>query len=183
MPGLTPNQSYPYPLYTEAMDPATQIQALATAVDTSIVAVNNTITAATTRVLAQALGSAAQSIPNAVSTAMQFNTETFDSDNMINLGTDNTLLTVTVAGSYLIVAECEWAANATGSREIFVVWSGGGPQYNYATRAVTGDVTRTNIGEVYRASIGQTFRINVIQSSGAALNSTLRRVSAIRVSS
>jgi hypothetical protein len=182
MPGLTPAWSLPYPLYTEPVNGAAQIQALAEQADDSLVAIQANITAASTRVLAQATGTNLQSIPNAASTAMQYNTETFDSDNMINLGTDNTVITVTVAGIYLVVAECEFAANATGSRELFIVWSGGGAQFNYASRAVTGDVTRMNVAQTFNATIGQTFRANVFQSSGAALNSSFRRFSAVRVS-
>lgn len=183
MPGLTPGWSLPYPLYTEPVNGAAQIQALAEQADDSLVAIQANIAAASTRVLAQATGNVAQAVANNTSTALQYNVEDFDPNNMINLGADNTVITVTVAGDYLVIAEVEWAANATGTRDTILIWSGGaGLQFNYATRAVTGDVTRVTVSEVFKATVGQTFRANVIQTSGGALNSSFRRFSATRVS-
>src|SRR5574339_657235 len=118
MPGLTPNQSFPYPLYT---DPAgsgpAQIQALADAVDDAIVAQQTAIANAVNRKRALISSTVVQAIPNGVDTNGTFATVDFDNDTMANMGVDNTALTVKTAGLYLIEGEANFVLNATGSRQ------------------------------------------------------------------
>lgn len=182
MPGLTTPQNYPYPLYTEAANGAPQIQALAEAIDDSIVAAQATITAATSRKLCRATGTVGEAVPNNVLTTVTYSTEDADTDNMINLGVNNTIATVVTAGHYLVIGEIQFNTNATGDRVVNIVWSGGGSQINLRSRAVTGDVTRMVVSEVFNATVGQTFSIQVLQNSGGVLNTTFRRIAAVRVS-
>lgn len=182
MPGLTTPLNYPYPLYTEAANGAPQIQALAEAIDDSIVAAQATIADASNRKLCRASGFAAQIIPTGVDTILTYTTEDSDTDNMLNLGVNNTIATVNTAGHYLVMGEVEFDVNATGDRYMHIVWSGGGFLINLRTRAVSGDLTRFSVSEVFNATAGQTFHLQVFQNSGVALNTTVRRISCIRVS-
>lgn len=182
MPGLTSPQNYPYPLYTEAANGAPQIQALAEAIDDSIVAAQATISAASNRKQGRASSGVNQSIPNNVFTTMTYTTENSDTDNMINLGVNNTIITVNTAGHYLVTGEVEFASNATGDRSLVVVWSGGGFLVNKRIRAVNGDATRFTVSELFNATVGQTFSLQCFQNSGGALNSTFRQIAAVRVS-
>lgn len=182
MPGLTSPQNYPYPLYTEANNFPAQFQAFADAVDDSIVAAQTTIAAALARKQASASAVVNQSIPNAVLTTLTYTTEDSDTDNMINLGVSNTLVTVQTAGHYLVIGEVEYASNATGERSLRVSWSGGPGGLNKTVGAVNGAVTRLIIAEHINATVGQTFVLNTLQNSGGALNSTFRRIQAIRIS-
>lgn len=182
MPGLTSPQNYPYPLYTEAANGAPQIQALADAIDDSIVAAQTTISNATNRKQCRASAVVNQSIPDNVFTTLTYTTENADTDNMINLGVNNTIATVNTAGHYLVTVECEFAANATGDRSVIIIWSGGGFTVNKRVRASSVSITRFVVSEVFNATVGQTFSGQAFQNSGGALNSTVRRITAVRVS-
>ena len=184
MPGFTSPQNYPYPLYTEANDGPAQIQALATAIDGSIVTAQNTIARARNRPTAHVTGNVVQSIPNNVSTPMQFNVEDFDTDNMFNLGGSNTDAVVVTPGIYLITGEVRFVSNATGEREI-TIWRSGSAvaRGGVKVKSVTGQPTTIQAtGLVELFTPGLIFHLECLQTSGGALNSDLRRFSLTRVS-
>lgn len=182
MPGLTSPLNFPYPLYTEANNGPAQIQALATAIDGAVTTAQSNTALAVTRKRGAASETANQSIPNAVSTALTYGTEEFDNDNMINLGVNNTLITATTAGIYLVEVTCLFAMNATGDRELDIAWSGGGGNVGIQSKAVAADVTRLSASFLFKATAGQTFQSLVQQSSGGALNVSTRRFTAVRLS-
>jgi hypothetical protein len=69
---------------------------------------------------------AAQTITTALSTAIEFNTESFDSDAFHDNTTNNTRITIPAAmgGYYMIGAQIEFTANATGDRRVFIMKNG-----------------------------------------------------------
>ena len=58
----------------------------------------------------------AQTIPNATPTDLVYDTVAFDTAGMVNLGADDRILTVTVAGLYLVQCSTQWIYNGTGGR-------------------------------------------------------------------
>jgi hypothetical protein len=58
------------------------------------------------------------SINNTTHTAVAFTAEDFDTDTMHDNATNNTRITFTTAGKYIIIANVSWASNATGIRQI-----------------------------------------------------------------
>lgn len=51
---------------------------------------------------------------------INFDSETFDTDTMHDTVTNNTRLTATTAGKYLVIGQMEFAANATGERRLSI---------------------------------------------------------------
>lgn len=115
----------------------------------------------------------AQSIPTAVGTLLAFNSERFDTDAIHDVTTNNSRLTCKTAGKYLIFANVEFAANATGVRYINIALNGAtviGSQ-----TSLSSDVTipaRINASVIYDLAVNDYIEVNVYQDSGGALNVT-----------
>ena len=185
MPGLTPNQLYPYPLYTEPANPAGQIQALAEAIDDSFVAVQAIVTTALSRPGAFVTGSVVQSIPNAGATVMTFDVEVFDTANLFNLGVSNTNAVVPVGGNgyYLMVGRVRFATNATGDRNVRFTKNGAAVTSGYNSRAVTAGVETEHLHwEFVSVVAGDILRLEAAQSSAGNLNVDLKQFGLIRMS-
>lgn len=183
MPGFTSPQNFPYPLYT---DPAgsgpAQIQAFADAVDDAIVAQQTAITNAKERKRGEAESSAVVAIVNNTLTNATFTTELFDNDNMVNLGVDNTAVTATTAGLYLVTGTVRWAANAAGSREVNITLNGSNVGGIRAQFSALPSQSQNDISMLVYATAGQIFRLAVLQTSGGNLNIDYRRLGAVRLS-
>lgn len=181
MPGLTSPQNYPYPTYEEANNPPQQIKDLADAINFTLVATQNQVTAALTRKNCSIAAPTNQSIPNNAYTNATFTTELLDNDNMVNLGVDNTLITIVTAGVYVLSCDTSWPLNATGNRGArFIV--GGNNAGGIATETVNADTANLSATMIMYALAGTTVRLQLFQNSGGALNSTQRRFSAVRMS-
>lgn len=74
--------------------------------------------------MAKVRNSGAFSIPNGVFTAMTWDTEDVDSDNMHSTSTNTSRLVAVTPGWYLVTANVEMAANATGARFIRLLVDG-----------------------------------------------------------
>ena len=98
------SRGYTYPLYTDPMDPAPQLQDLATDVDTDMQALADLIAAARDRPSVRITGGATpdQSIAPNTDTLATFSTEQFDNDNMADIATNNTRIQLNQSGIYLI---------------------------------------------------------------------------------
>jgi len=68
--------------------------------------------------------SVTQSIPNAVYTAITWDTEVYDTDTMHDNVTNNTRITFTTAGTYLITLNAMWGSSGTGARRIVIEKNG-----------------------------------------------------------
>lgn len=183
MPGFTSPQNFPYPLYT---DPAgsgpAQIQAFADAVDDAIVAQQAAIAAAKERKRGEAESSAVVAIANNTLTNATFTAELFDNDNMVNLGVDNTAVTCTTAGLYLVTGTVRWAANSVGSREINITLNTVNVGGIRAQTAALPSQAQNDISILVYATAGQILRLAVLQTTGGNLNIDYRRLGAVRVS-
>lgn len=182
MPGLTPNVSLPYPLYTELANPPAQIKALAEATDDALVATEALIASIVARKAARASRVTNQSIPNNTVTLATYTTEDFDNDNMINLAGSTTNVVVQTAGLYLVTGSATWATNAVGVRETAILKNGtlvaGFRAANNG--AVLGSGTPcTHLVSCVATDI---LTMQVFQTSGGALNVTSSVFSASRVS-
>ncbi len=182
MPGLTSPQNFPYPLYTEANNAPTQIQALADAIDDALVASQALIASIVARKAVRASSVTNQSIPNNAVTLGTFTTEDFDNDNMFNVGVSTTNVTVNTAGLYLVTGTATWAPNATGVRQAALLK--GGTAFATIRTFTAGGVlsSGTSVTQVINASVGNVLTFQVFQTSGGALNCTSKVFSASRVS-
>lgn len=116
---------------------------------------------------------AAQAINNNTITAINFDTERYDTDTIHDTVTNNTRLTCKTAGLYHFEFSAEFAANATGFRGWFIRLNGSSSNYIAAFElpltgaAVTACAT---IGADYRMAVNDFAEAVVWQTSGGALN-------------
>ena len=119
---------------------------------------------------ARAYHDAAQSIANNTDTVLAFNQERFDTDTIHDTVTNNSRLTATTAGVYIITCSASWASNATGFRHIIIRLNGA----TYIGIALwdtsQNDSTRMEVSTVYKLAATDYVEIMVRQTSGAALN-------------
>ena len=79
--------------------------------------------------------SVTQVIPTATNTAITWDTEVYDTDTMHDNATNNTRITFTTAGTYLITLNAMWGASATGTRRIVIEKNG--TTYGTGTAVIT----------------------------------------------
>lgn len=110
-----------------------------------------------------------QSIPNGVLTALAFNSERFDTDNIHDTVTNNSRLTCKTAGKYLIIANVFFDLNTSGYRELHI-------RLNGTTTIGRLDIAGTNnnralvVSTIYDLSIDDYVQACVLQTSGGPLN-------------
>lgn len=125
------------------------------------------------RAISARLGSnTGQSIPHAAWTALTFNTEAWDDDEMHSLVTTTDRLAIHTAGVYLIGAQVRFAANMIGTREMQI-------RMNGSTTLALADCLATaqanglvylNLVTFWKLMVGDYLSVVVYQASGAALN-------------
>lgn len=102
-----------------------------------------------------------------------FTGEAWDTDNMHSLtGTTlNTRLTVNTPGKYLFIGQAEWAANATGARQMWLLKNGAKQLARVLQDSVTAsNVTRHEVMTIEDMVIGDYVQMFVFQNSGGNLN-------------
>lgn len=116
--------------------------------------------------------SVAQSITSGVGTSLAFDTEIFDNGSLHDTSTNNDRITVTEAGVYIITASVNWAANASGRRQLSISVNGtGSPLVGVNHFATSGSVgSLQTVTTIYQASISDFFVVRALQDSGSALN-------------
>ena len=120
---------------------------------------------------ARAYHNASQSIPNAALTALALNSERWDTDAMHDNVTSNSRLTVKTAGWYVVTAAVEFAANATGIRQLKLLLNGATPLAVLSQPASTGgNFTRQVVVTAYYFALTDWVEMEVFQDSGGALN-------------
>jgi hypothetical protein len=110
-------------------------------------------------------------------TYVRLGTETKDTDSYhpattdaINATPDSTYdITLPFTGQYLVVATDNFAANATGRRDIFMDQNGGLVARHTETPQSNTAAFRGNLVQAVDATVGDTLRFGVFQSSGAGL--------------
>ena len=119
----------------------------------------------------RATKSAAQTISTGVTTAVTFDTETFDTDNFHSTSTNTSRMTVPTgkAGKYLVTAGVTFATNATGNREIYIYKNGN--QYSSAFQPGTSvGSTSIVIADVVSMAVGDYVESRVAQDSGSSVD-------------
>lgn len=123
----------------------------------------------------RAYHNAAQSPANNTETALALNSERYDTNSMHDTVTQNSRITFTTAGLYVVNGSASWAANATGVRQIGIRL--GGVTYIAVELELTPGgtiVCQQTISTTYKFTAGQYVELVAYQNSGAALavNST-----------
>lgn len=100
-----------------------------------------------------------------------FNTERYDTDTMHSTVSNTGRITFTTAGVYHIVGTVEFAANATGSRSLFIRLNGS-TNVGAANDAVSSgtQVTRLQVVAEYNFAAADYVELVANQDSGGALN-------------
>ena len=120
---------------------------------------------------ARVYNNAAQSIPNAVSTALTFNSEYFDTDAMHDpLGSHPSRLTATTIGKYIVTANVGFAADATGIRSVGIKRNGTTFIALQSWAGFVGDSNVVSVTATISMAVGDYVEVFVYQNSGGALN-------------
>ena len=114
------------------------------------------------------------SCANATATEMTFDTEYFDNGGLHSTAVNTGRITIPSdgAGLYLIGAHVQWAANATGYRQLEIRQNGTAIAFSRNDNNGGADGSRTNITCIASAAVGSYFQLYATQNSGGALNAT-----------
>lgn len=113
-----------------------------------------------------------QSIANATDTVLAFSTEDFDTDNIHDNSTDNSRLRAATAGKYIITGSLSWAANAIGTRKIWIRLNGTAKVAESNTNAAGSGESADSIAMILDLNATDYVELVVRQTSGGALNVT-----------
>jgi hypothetical protein len=187
MPANTP-RGYSYPLYTDPTNFPTQMQDLATDVDTDMQTLVNQIFAAKNRPSARATATAAQAIPINTDTVVTFAVEAYDNNAMIDLATNNTRIQLQQAGIYMLTTRISFAAaGPAGWVGMVRMDSSGGLIANPGFTSISGNANRTTEITVEQlhivgVTVPDNITVTVRQNFTAPINITNRSICATKVS-
>lgn len=118
---------------------------------------------------ARVFHNANQSIANATTTTLAFNSERWDTNGMHDNVTNNGRLTAQFKGLYQIGFNGEWDSNATGQRQFFIAVNGT-PIATLRLDASGASTTQMNLSAQYQLNVGDFVTVSAFQNSGGALN-------------
>lgn len=114
---------------------------------------------------------AAQSVASATFTALAFNSERFDTDNMHDTVTNNSRITINTAGLYVVTGHVEWAANTTSERIVeFLVNGTNEVAVQRQSANTTGGAHLFSITTMLKLAATDYIQLRVYQATGGALN-------------
>lgn len=124
------------------------------------------------RVGARVYHNAAQSIPNATLTALAFNSERYDTDGLHDTATNNSRLTATKAGVYLMTGTFAYGTAASGLRQSYIRLNGATllVAVNSGVAGGTTIATVHNPTTLYQLAVGDYVELVAYQDTGGALN-------------
>jgi len=185
MPANTP-RGYTYPLYSDPIDPAAQIQDFAQDVDADVQGLANTVAAVLNADSARVSASANQNILVNTPTFVTWAVEEYDNAAMVNLGVNNDRITFTETGIYLVHAEVNFAPNGNatvGGRSGQIVQNLSTQTASHVTPGIQNTAVEWAATDLIQVNtIGDFVRVQVRHNSGAALNIDARSFSATKVS-
>lgn len=114
---------------------------------------------------------AAQSVNNATDTTPAFNSERFDTDSMHDNATNNSRITFTTAGVYLLTAQVEWASAADYTLNYIYFHVNGVTSISVSdpgTANVVNTARWNNVSTVYKFAAADYVELRVHQRNGAA---------------
>lgn len=125
-----------------------------------------------TRPSCQVTSSVATVIPTGVANGVGFNTEFFKTDaGMHSNVTNNSYLTATVAGVYMVSACIEFAANVTGVRSLTIYANGSLTGLSQTVQAAQGgSVTQLSVTGMISLGLSSNVQAFAYQTSGGNLN-------------
>lgn len=112
-----------------------------------------------------------QSIPNNAWTALNFDSESFDTDTIHDTVTNNTRLTCKTAGKYLIIGQSRFNGNATGGRGL-AIYRNGASIASVFGDAEGGNTWVKNVAAIYDLAVNDYVELTAFQNSGAPLGGT-----------
>lgn len=180
------SRGYTFPLYTDPMDPAAQIQELATDIDTDMDALWDRVVAGynqpACRVRAAGVN---QSIPVNTDVTATYDTELYDNAGMVNLGVSNSIINIVSTGLYIACGRVSFALNGNATingRQISLVSSGSlGTVGRRCHQGHASQTTPVAMTILFWAASGTTLTMVQRQNSGAALNSSTRQLMVARL--
>ncbi len=116
---------------------------------------------------------AQQVIQHNTLTALAFNQERWDTDNIHDSAVNNSRLTCRTAGKYIIVGQVTWLSNVAGTRNIYIRHQGTtdiAVNFYDPTNIPT---PRTLVSTIYDLAVGEYVELRVYQFSGAPLNTSV----------
>lgn len=185
MPANTP-RGYTYPLYTDLMDPAAQIQELATDIDTDMDSLWDRVTSAYNQPACRVRTSGVnQAVAVNTDVTATYDTELYDNAGMVNLGVSNTNINIVSTGLYLACGRVTFLSNGNATinaRQVTFVSSGS--LGTVGRRCQEGEIsvaTPVALTVLFWAASGTTFTMVQRQNSGAVLNTSTRQLMVARV--
>lgn len=121
---------------------------------------------------ARAFNSANQTIPNNVATALVFDSTQFDTGAFHSNTINNSRLTISQTGFYMLTSSIEWAANATGVRSLSFRVNGlvGDVLASEVAPAFAANNTTESVTTIAQLNAGDYVEAIVLQSSGGNLS-------------
>lgn len=116
---------------------------------------------------------ASQSVNSVTETALNFNTEVFDTDSMHDTVTNNSRLTCVTAGLYVIAGCIEYqsAGAASGHRCAIIRHSGAGIIAFQKSVPLNSDSIQVCVSTIYKLAVNDYLTLSAFHSQGSALNS------------
>lgn len=113
------------------------------------------------------------SVPNNAATPVDFDTELYDTDAMVNLGSSTQAITIVTPGWYDIVGQVSFASNNTGVRLGRITVNGTAVAADYAPAAAANGIVVNLKAQNVQLVAGDLVRLAAYQNSGVALNTLI----------
>ena len=110
---------------------------------------------------------ATQSIAQATTTVVAYANEFFDTDSMHDNSTNNSRITITTAGVYVVCATAQFAVAGGGAYRLIGIRKNGSTELGYNNPPV--EPARGNVSIIDSASVNDYYEVVVYQNSGSAL--------------
>jgi hypothetical protein len=122
---------------------------------------------------ARVYNSAAITLTSGASTALTFDSERYDYDNIHSTVTNTGRLTATTAGIYHISGHARFDVNATNQRFILIRLNGSTTIANQTAQALAGSLnTALTVSTIYELAAGDYVELLAYQNSGGNLDVT-----------
>lgn len=185
MPGTTANRGYPYPTPGDPTNVPGDIQKLAEAVNDDVQANLATVTG-TVRAIGSARSSGNQAILTGVETSLTYGIQLQDTDNMVDVVGNPTVITTRQAGKYWVHALVSISTTATWDNFVFRI------RQNNSTSVVVSDqeFMSTNqtsfdftISSLFQFAAGDTINATVLHNSPSTAIILAAQLVAVRMAS
>ncbi len=112
----------------------------------------------------------AQSIADTTLTAITFDTEEFDTDDLHSTSVNTERITIPATGVYLVTAGVQWASGTTGFRYMNIELNGTTNLAEDRRNGVSGQETEQTVSRIYSFTAGDYVVLNVYQNSAGSVN-------------